>query len=117
MAKFDTGANYNMFGHDPKGRLAYLAVLFWGPDYVPPFPSQVFARPPEPPRYGPPAAYQHHCLPPGLAPTPPPGTPPQPLYLDPPPYFDHGLFDALRFSSAYINSTTNSEGEPGYYYD
>jgi hypothetical protein len=103
MSSFvDRGADYNAFGRDPDGRLAYLAAAFWGPSYVPPFPSQVFGGPPEPPRYGPPAAYQHRCLPPSWAPSPPPGPPPQPPYLDPPPYFDAGLFDAFRFGSNYV---------------
>ena len=101
---YDRGANYNAFGRDPDGQLAHLANVFWGPQYVPPFPSQVFAGPPEPPRYGPPAAYQRRCLPAGWLPNPPPGPTPQPPYLDPPPYFDPELFDGLRFNSAYVNA-------------
>ena len=95
MVQADHCANYNTFSHDPDGRLAYLASLFWGPEYVPPFPCQVFIGLPEPPRYGPPAAYQRQCLPAGWVPTPPPRPTPQPPYLDPLLYFDPELFDGL----------------------
>ena len=101
---YDRCANYNAFGHDPDGRLAYLANMFWGPQYVPSFPSQVFTGPPEPPRYGPPAAYQRPCLPAGWLPNPPLGPTPQPPYLDPLAYFDPELFDGLRFNSMYVNA-------------
>jgi hypothetical protein len=114
MPKVDRCAYYNTFGRDPDGQLAYLAMVFWGPDYVPPFPSQVFGGPPEPPRYGAPAAYQLRCLPSGWVPNTPPGPPTQPPYLDPPPYFDHELFSGLWFNSAYVN---NSEGMPEYQQD
>jgi hypothetical protein len=103
MVYTDKGANYNVFGYDPDGRLAYLAMVLWGPKYVPSIPSHVFGGPPEPPCYGPPAYYQVHCLPPGWVPTPPPGLTPQSPYLDPPAYFDPELFDALRFGSAYVS--------------
>ena len=105
MSNIDRCANYNAFGHDPDGLLAYVAMALWGPNYVPPFPSKVFGGPPEPPRYGPPAAYQRHCLPPGWTPTPPPGPAVQPLYLDLPAYFDAEMFDALRFGSDYVRNT------------
>jgi hypothetical protein len=51
----DTCTNYNAFGHDPDGWIAHLAAWFFGPKWIPPFPAQIFAGPPEPPRYGPPA--------------------------------------------------------------
>ncbi|KAF8056932.1 hypothetical protein FPV67DRAFT_1451746 [Lyophyllum atratum] len=65
----DRGANYNAFGRDPDGRMAYLAACLWGSDYVPPHTVQQFVGAPEPPRYGPPAPYQRCHLPPGWTPT------------------------------------------------
>lgn len=66
----DSCADYNAFGRDPDGRLAFLAAFFWGPDYVPDHTIQQFVGPPEPPRFGPPAKYQIPCLPPGWKPRP-----------------------------------------------
>lgn len=68
----DTSANYNAFGWDPYGCIAYLCAIFFGPKYVPLVPSSQFGGPPEPPRYGPPAYYQIACLPPGFIPQSPP---------------------------------------------
>ena len=107
MVHIDRCANYSAFGYDPDGRVAYLAMFFWGPEYVPAFPSKVFGGPPEPPRYGPPAAYQRRSLPFGWVPTPPPGPATEPPYIDPPLYFDPGLFNGLRYNSAYVNATQN----------
>jgi hypothetical protein len=33
----DTCANYNAFGYDPDGRIAWLSAFLFGPDWVPPF--------------------------------------------------------------------------------
>lgn len=64
----DTGADYNAFGRDPYGWIAYLCALFFGPDYIPLVPRSQFGGAPEPPRYGPPARYQLSCLPAGFTP-------------------------------------------------
>ncbi|RDB29818.1 hypothetical protein Hypma_014049 [Hypsizygus marmoreus] len=100
----DRGANYNAFGWDPNGRLAYLASFFYGPAYVPTITLQQFAGPAEPPRYGPPARYQLSCLPAGFQPRRPPNfldpqdpdEIPQPPYLDPPNVFDPQIFAAFQ---------------------
>jgi hypothetical protein len=101
----DNGANYNAFGRDPNGLIAYLAAFLFGPDWVPSFPAQVFAGPSQPPRFGPPARYQLGCLPAGFIPRPPPNFfgPPHKPYLQPPSPFDVELFDAVRFSSRFID--------------
>lgn len=97
----DHCANYNAFGYDPNGRYAYLSSLFFGPHFVPASPPQVFVGRLEPPRFGPPAAYQIPCLPPGFQPRAPPylygGIPPMPPYLDPPEVFKpRAVFAALQ---------------------
>lgn len=99
----DTCANYNAFGRDPHGLVAHLAEWFFGPDWLPPFPRQVFGGRPEPPRYGPPAAYQLDCLPPGFVPNPPPeyfGRPISP-FLQPRSDFDLECFDAVIYSNRF----------------
>ena len=101
----DSGANYNAFGCDPNGLIAYLAAFLFGPEWVPDFPAQAFAGPPEPPRFGPPVQYQCRCLPPGFIPKQPPnffGPPHQP-YVKAPRDFDIELFDAIWFSSRFID--------------
>ena len=109
----DTCANYNAFGRDPIGLISHLAAWFFGPDWIPPFPAQVFGGPPEPPRYGPPAAYQLKSLPSEFVANPPPEYfgPPTAPFLEPPAYFHPSLFDGLRFSSQFYNL------EEGMYYD
>lgn len=97
----DRCANYNAFGHDPNGLYAYLASIFFGPDFIPATPPQVFVGRLEPPRFGPPATYQLPCLPPGFEPRAPPysygGIPPMPPFIDPPENFDpKEIFAALR---------------------
>lgn len=72
----DTGADYNTFGRDPNGLIAYLCALFFGPLYVPLAPPTQFVGRALPPRYGPPARYQLACLPTGFIPQSPPN------YLD-----------------------------------
>ena len=62
----DHGSNYNAFGYDPDGRVAYLVALFY--DWVPQVTPKQFGGPPAPPRFGPPAPYQRGCLPPGFKP-------------------------------------------------
>jgi hypothetical protein len=97
----DCCANYNAFGYDPDGRVAWLSALLFGPDWIPPFPSQQFVGLPEPPRYGPPAYYQRGCLPNGFIPNLPPDyfdCPSTPPYLDPPSPWNPSLFDAIRFT-------------------
>jgi hypothetical protein len=101
----DTCANYNAFGRDPHGLIAHLAAWFFGPNWIPPFPHQVFVGRPEPPRYGPPAAYQLNSLPPSFLPNPPPeyfGRPTSP-FIDPPPYLDLEWFDAVTCSSRFTH--------------
>ncbi|KAG6810628.1 hypothetical protein H0H92_011062 [Tricholoma furcatifolium] len=75
------GADYNAFGFDPYGRIAYIAAELYGSDYVPSNTVRRFIGDVQPPRYGPPAPYQRHVLPPGWTPKPSPycsmwGTPP-----------------------------------------
>jgi hypothetical protein len=62
----DHGSNYNAFGYDPDGWVAYLAALFYGPDWVPQITPKQFGGPPAPPCFSPPAQYQKGCLPPGF---------------------------------------------------
>ena len=109
----DRGANYNAFGYDPNGAIAYFATFFFGPEWVPSYAPQQFGGPPEPPRYGPPARYQIPCLPDNFIPTPPPnfgGYPPTcPPYLDPPADFHPSLFGALMSLPEYrISEWTTS---------
>ncbi|RDB27586.1 hypothetical protein Hypma_003885 [Hypsizygus marmoreus] len=113
MQQPDRGANYNAFGRDPNGRLAFLASFFYGPEYVPKITIQQFGGPAEPPRYGPPARYQLHCLPVGFQPQRPPNfldpdnldaednnlldlDPDESPYLDPPAVFYPSMFAALQ---------------------
>lgn len=98
----DTCADYNAFGCDLDGRLAFLAAFFWGPAYVPHYTVQQFGGPPGPPRFGPPAPYQRAYLPVGWEPRPPPNFYGLDLshhsdYLDPPSgIFDPRIFAALQ---------------------
>lgn len=99
----DRGADYNAFGPDPTGRLAFLAAFFWGPAFVPVYTIQQFGGPPEPPRFGPPAPYQRGCLPEGWKPRAPPNFYGVDLpshdsnYLNPPTgIFDPQIFAALQ---------------------
>lgn len=107
----DTSADYNAFGRDPDGRLAFLAAFFWGRDYIPTFTIQQFAGPPEPPRFGPPARYQMACLPPGWKPRAPPKFYGLDLAnhsednLDPPTgIFDPKIFAALQHIARFESS-------------
>lgn len=109
----DVGADYNAFGRDPDGRLAYLAAIFYGPLWVPRFTPQQFAGPPAPPRYGPPAQYQLQSLPEGFTPNIPLHFPnaryvftsiDTDSYLDPPAIFDHTVFNALKYASRFLPS-------------
>lgn len=103
----DTCADYNAFGRDPYGRIAYLCALFFGPhDYVPSVTSSQFVGRAAPPRYGPPAPYQVPCLPPGFIPQPPPDyledlpeldSMDSAWFLDPPEIFDPQAFYALAY--------------------
>jgi hypothetical protein len=100
----DTCANYNAFGRDPNGLIAYLAGICFGPRWVPPYTVQQFVGRLEPPRYGPPAPYQIPCLPEGFIPRSPPnilGMTAEELnnedsWIDPPSPFDPLMFEALR---------------------
>jgi hypothetical protein len=105
----EVGANYNAFGRDPNRLIAYLAAFLFGPNWVPPFPAQVFAGPPQPPRFGQPAQYQLQSLPPDFIPNLPPNFfgPPHRPYLKPPVPFDIELFDAIRFSTQFIDQGTS----------
>ncbi|RDB23628.1 hypothetical protein Hypma_009521 [Hypsizygus marmoreus] len=113
----DRCANYNAFGRDPNGRVAYLASFFYGPDYVPAITLQQFGGPPEPPRYGPPARYQLACLPPGFQPRRPPNFldpedpdgVPEPPYLDGPEVFDPRLFAAFEHVKRWKRYMPNDE--------
>lgn len=120
---FDRGSDFNAFGFDPVGRLAYHAACFYGPDYVPLYTVQQYAGigNPKPPRYGPPAPYQVPFLPLGWEITPTPyfdkfGEPVRdtnaaeyPLYDKPPRKFCRKLFTALKWAENY-----KEEGELSY---
>lgn len=94
------GAEYNIFGHDPEGRLLQLAAHFYGPAWQP----VTYAHLPSfhdfdmaPPRFGPPAPQQIPWVPPGFIPHSPPlyyGQP-FPPYLPAPELFDPQIFGAL----------------------
>jgi hypothetical protein len=92
-------ADWNIFGNDPNGLLAYLAAYFFGPEYLP----ETFDHLPrwegevQPPRYGRAGPQQAKNLPLGWKSTPPPlyyGTPSGP-YLPPPRIFRPSAFAAL----------------------
>jgi len=95
----DRGANYNAFGYDPNGAIAYFVAFFYGPDWVPSHTVQQFGGPPEPPRYGPPAPYQIACLPDDFIPMPPPNfggyAPNDPPYAELPARFHPSIFAAF----------------------
>lgn len=100
----DRCSDYNAFGRDPEGLIAYIAALLWGRDYVPAYPVQQFVGAIEPPKYGPPAPYQIDCLPPGWKPTPsrfelefgePPVYDPE-FYPPPPKRFKRGNLGMFR---------------------
>lgn len=111
----DRGADYNAFGRDPHGRLAFLAAFFWGPTYVPQYTIQQFAGPPEPPRFGPPAPYQRACLPQGWEPRAPPNFYGVDLashseYLEPPVgRFDPQIFAALQYVARFVSRQLSGE--------
>lgn len=107
----DTGADYNAFGRDPCGRIAYLCALFFGPHYVPSVTPSQFVGRAAPPRYGPPASYQLPCLPPGFKPQPPPDYLEElpeltgmdaTWFLDPPEAFDLQAFYALSYLASFL---------------
>lgn len=92
-------ADWNIFGYDPNGLLAYLVAYFFGPDWLP----ETFDHLPrwvgevKPPRYGPPGPHQAAHIPPGWKCTPPPlyyGEPSRP-YLPPPRIFRPSAFASL----------------------
>ena len=116
----DHGSNYNAFGYDPDGRVAYLVALFYGPAWRPRATPKQFGGPPAPPRFGPPAPYQKTCLPHGFKPR---------MHrdynkmaaafatnekakiageemddLDPPDEFDPRIFDAFKFGRKFMES-------------
>jgi hypothetical protein len=113
----DHGSNYNAFGRDPDGRVAYLAALFYGPDWVPRVTPKQFGGPPAPPCFGPPVQYQTACLPPGFKPKmhsdyykmsaafakaekAAPGE--ESEFLDHPEEFDPHIFDAFKFGRHFM---------------
>lgn len=102
----DTCADYNAFGRDPYGRIAYLCAMFFGPHYSPAVTPSQFVGRTTPPRYGPPAKYQLACIPLGFIPHPPPNyleDLPELAgmdagwFLDPPDIFDPQVFYALAY--------------------
>ena len=114
----DNGSNYNAFGYDPDGRIAYLVALFYGPGWRPRTIPKQFGGPPAPPRFGPPAPYQKHCLPRGFKPrmhrdyykiaaafaaneeAKIAGE--ETDYLNHPDEFDPGIFDAFKFGREFM---------------
>jgi hypothetical protein len=114
----DDGANYNAFGFDPDGRIAYLVALFYGPDWLPQAMPKQFGGPPAPPHFGPSAHYQMGCLPPGFKPRlnhdyikmeavfaviKQADTGGEYLdYLEEPEDFDPDVFDAFKFSKKFL---------------
>lgn len=92
-------SDYNIFGYDPNGFLAYLCAYFFGPswrpktfEHLPQLSGRIF-----PPRFGPPSPQQTNHLPEDFEENPPPmyyGRP-YPPYLPGPQRFDRGIFAAL----------------------
>ncbi|RDB26748.1 hypothetical protein Hypma_005378 [Hypsizygus marmoreus] len=109
------GADFNAFGYDPKGHKAYLASLFYGPDWVPDVPGQQFGGPPEPPRYGPPAKNQRACLPKGWAARAPADLyncgGPIPPFLPPPKVYNPNWCAALLNSRRFLAASEESDSE------
>lgn len=111
----DRGADYNAFGRDPNGWLAFLAAFFWGPGFVPWYTVQQFVGRPEPPRFGPPAPYQRNHLPQGWEPRVPPNFYGVDLancseYLDPPSgIFDPQIFAALQHVARFRSRRQHGE--------
>ncbi|KAG6809396.1 hypothetical protein H0H92_000406 [Tricholoma furcatifolium] len=103
------GADYNAFGFDPYGRIAYIAAELYGSDYVPQHNVRRFIGDVQPPRYGPPAPYQRPVLPPDWTPQPSPycslwGTPPpnDPDFHGPfPEKFNPDIVQALLVASRF----------------
>lgn len=92
-------ADWNIFGYDPNGLLAYLVAYFFGPDWLP----ETFDHLPRwvgevnPPRYGPPGPQQAKSLPLGWKCKPPPlyyGECSGP-YLPPPRFFRPSAFASM----------------------
>jgi hypothetical protein len=89
-------ADWNIFGYDPNGLLAYLVAYFFGPQWIP----NTFNHLPmwvgniQPPCYGPPGPQQTAHLPLNWEANPPPlyyGVP-SGLYLPPPRTFSPSAF-------------------------
>jgi hypothetical protein len=98
------GADYNIFGYDPDGRIASLAAFFYGPAWKPvnhnPIPPCVQLEG-APPRYGPPAPEQLPFLSPNFIPRLPPcylGSP-DPPYRAGSETFTRGNFAAVLLRS------------------
>lgn len=94
-------ADWNIFGYDPNGLLAYLVAYFFGPDWLPEtfdhLPRWLEELEVKPPRYGPPGPQQAKFLPPGWKCSPPPlyyGECSGP-YLPPPRFFHPSAFASL----------------------
>ena len=101
-------ADYNAFGYDPIGLVAYLAAYFYGPKWRP-APSDNILHlegKPQAPRYGPPAPYQIPHLPTDFKVRPPPNYygHPYPPYLPAPTNFHPDNFAALRLARVRIVS-------------
>lgn len=99
------GADYNIFGYDPEGRMASLAAMFYGPAWQPvvqdnllSFTDIVVA----PPRYGAPCPQQLPALPQDFVPRLPPcyWGPPDPGYLAGPNTFNRDNFAAILLRHA-----------------
>lgn len=93
-------ADYNIFGYDPNGFIAHLAMWFYGPTWFPRYlgPRPVYDGAIQPPRYGPPATHQKPCLPKDFTPCLPPyhyGIP-YPPYLPAPQSFHPDLASVER---------------------
>lgn len=106
-------ADWNVFGYDPNGFLAYLVAYFFGPEWLP----DTFDHLPrwegevKPPRYGPPGNRQAKYLPPGWKCTPPPlyyGAPSGP-YLPPPRVFRPSAFAGLVHPHARVPLISRKE--------
>ena len=61
----DHPEDFNAFGYDPRGHVANFAGLMFGENWRPDQQRVTWCDGPQvaPPRYGPPADYQHHYLP------------------------------------------------------
>ena len=101
------GADYNIFGYDPNGKLSHLAAIFYGPAWQPFDCTHLLSFKgvnTRAPSYGPPTPHQTPWLPPDFTPCSPPlyyGYP-RPPYLPGPKHFDPKALVALVLTASSV---------------